>query len=604
MQPIFIKEEMTDMDIRDNKNLPAYAAGGEDPEQDGGLYRPGAEESILSREVVVTDDEDLPQVPAVRRSLNPFAQRAAEAGETASEDTAPEAAAETPSGEEEDPIGSKIGAAGEEAVSETYSHGPGEAMKKKKRPWVLPLVILLLLVLTACGGFYAWGYFRAKETFVKGTKINGIDAESMTPAQVEGILAQTVNDYAMSVSFRDGQSETIRGSQVDYHFVPGDTVKKILEDQDPRFWFMGYFRDNVHTVPETTDFDHDLARKVVLALPELQTKNMTEPTDAYMVLEEKAFAIVPETEGNMMDPAPIADAVIAVLEKSGDGVRAEDVEGAYLHPAVYRDDKELTAEVERLNRLIGADITYIVPEGDEPMRLDGSTLKTWLSRDDKGRYFKDDEVWAKNIAVWVDRVSMNVNTVSDSRRFQATGIGTITVGGGDYGYSVNKYQEKLQLAKELEECKTVKREPVYFTREAGTANGGVGGSYIEADLTRQHVWIYKNGIMVLETDCVSGMPTAKRGTPTGLYQIMYKTTDVNLTGRIQLNGEPEYESHVNYWMPFYSNCGFHDADWRSSFGGNIYRTNGSHGCINLPVSVAPTFYSYVEEGMPVVIYYS
>ena len=580
------------MDTEDKKNLPAYAAGDADPEQDSGFYKPGAEESILSREPDVTDDEDLPPapVPAVPEETEAAGEEEEETGTEEAERPAPYVP-RPGEGAGEDPV----------RPDPSASAGPPE---KKKRFWVLPLVILLLAVIGAGGAFYAWGYFEAKKTFIKGTTINGMDAEGMTPAEVEEAIAEKVNVYEISVTFRDGKSETIDGSQVDYHFVPGDSVTKILEEQDPRCWFMGYFRTNDHKVDEVTDFDPDKAREAVLALPELQKENMKAPTDAYMVLEDKAFAIVPETEGNMMDPAPIADAVVDAVSKSWTYVRAEEVEGAYQHPKIYRDNKDLTGEVDRLNRLIGADITYIVPEGDEPMHLDGSILKTWLSQDENGRYYKDDEVWAHNIAVWVDQIAMNVNTVSDSRQFQATGIGTITVGGGDYGYSVNKYEEKKQLAKELENCEKTEREPVYFTREAGPANGGVGGSYIEADLSRQHVWIYKNGVMVLETDCVSGMPTAKRGTPTGLYQIMYKTTDVNLTGRIQLNGEPEYESHVNYWMPFYSNCGFHDADWRSSFGGSIYRSNGSHGCINLPVSVAPTFYSYVEEGMPVVIYYS
>ena len=60
---------------------------------------------------------------------------------------------------------------------------------------------------------------------------------------------------------------------------------------------------------------------------------------------------------------------------------------------------------------------------------------------------------------------------------------------------------------------------------------------------------------------------------------------------------------VSYWMPFNGNIGMHDASWRSSFGGDIYKTNGSHGCINLPVSVAQELYGYVEKGTPVICYY-
>ena len=47
----------------------------------------------------------------------------------------------------------------------------------------------------------------------------------------------------------------------------------------------------------------------------------------------------------------------------------------------------------------------------------------------------------------------------------------------------------------------------------------------------------------------------------------------------------------------------HDAYWRSSFGGKIYKTNGSHGCINLPPAVAKTVYENISAGMPVLCYH-
>ncbi|HJD30244.1 MAG TPA: L,D-transpeptidase, partial [Candidatus Blautia avicola] len=49
--------------------------------------------------------------------------------------------------------------------------------------------------------------------------------------------------------------------------------------------------------------------------------------------------------------------------------------------------------------------------------------------------------------------------------------------------------------------------------------------------------------------------------------------------------------------------GFHDADWRWYFGGSIYLYNGSHGCINLPVSFAGEFYENLEAGCPIICFY-
>ena len=109
--------------------------------------------------------------------------------------------------------------------------------------------------------------------------------------------------------------------------------------------------------------------------------------------------------------------------------------------------------------------------------------------------------------------------------------------------------------------------------------------------------------MVCDTPCVSGNVNNGHGTPTGVYQILYKDTDTDLKGQQLANGQYSYISHVDYWMPFYGGCGFHDASWRSSFGGGIYKYDGSHGCINLPPSITPEFFSYVRTGMPVVVFY-
>ena len=45
------------------------------------------------------------------------------------------------------------------------------------------------------------------------------------------------------------------------------------------------------------------------------------------------------------------------------------------------------------------------------------------------------------------------------------------------------------------------------------------------------------------------------------------------------------------------------ASWRSQFGGEIYKTNGSHGCVNLPLDAAKTLYENVSYGFPVVCYH-
>ena len=124
----------------------------------------------------------------------------------------------------------------------------------------------------------------------------------------------------------------------------------------------------------------------------------------------------------------------------------------------------------------------------------------------------------------------------------------------------------------------------------------IGDSYVEADLTNQHLYLYQDGEVVLETDFVSGRINNNSRTPEGIFGITYKTRNAVLRGE-------GYATPVNYWMPFYGNYGMHDATWRGAFGGDIYLTNGSHGCINLPLNMAEQIYGYVFKGFPVICYY-
>ena len=118
---------------------------------------------------------------------------------------------------------------------------------------------------------------------------------------------------------------------------------------------------------------------------------------------------------------------------------------------------------------------------------------------------------------------------------------------------------------------------------------------MEVNLTAQHLFFYKDGKRILESDFVSGNVSKKFGTPTGTYPVQYKQNDATLVGE-------DYETPVKYWMPFNKNIGFHDASWRSKFGKDIYLTNGSHGCINMPPANAKKMFQNIQRGVAVVVY--
>lgn len=257
-----------------------------------------------------------------------------------------------------------------------------------------------------------------------------------------------------------------------------------------------------------------------------------------------------------------------------------------------------------MNKYLKTSITYELPNNQTEV-LNHEKLLTWLVKNEDGTYSYNDEIWNKRMRSFVYTLASKANTAGKSRTFNATGLGTRSVSGGNYGYRMNQSEEIAKIKEELGASKAVKRAPVYSAKEVSTENNGLGGNYIEVDLSRQHLWIYKNGQCVLQSDCVSGKMTRDRYTPAGTYYIYSKERNRVLRGtKDPVTGKYPYESPVSYWMPFNRGIGFHDANWRNKFGGNLYVNGGSHGCVNLPVGFAGTMYNTITTGMPVVVYYS
>ena len=125
------------------------------------------------------------------------------------------------------------------------------------------------------------------------------------------------------------------------------------------------------------------------------------------------------------------------------------------------------------------------------------------------------------------------------------------------------------------------------------------GSYVEINLSQQHLWVFQDHNVIYETPITSGATGAGFPTATGLFAIYYKTTNTHLVG-YQYGPRYNYDVAVKYWMPFYLGFGMHDASWRNGkFGGPDYYYGGSHGCVNLPDAAAEFIYNWSVVGTPV-----
>ena len=252
---------------------------------------------------------------------------------------------------------------------------------------------------------------------------------------------------------------------------------------------------------------------------------------------------------------------------------------------------------QKLATVNGMSVTYQMPNKQTEV-LDGLTIASWVNGS-KGLTVSVD---AAKVADYVQGLRNKYDTPTGTQTWQSAD-GTTKSIKTNYGWHIDQTKETEALIANIQSLQSVTREPVYSSRAAQTAMPQWGKTFVEIDISSQHVYFYQDGNCVWDSKCVTGTATdPDRATPTGVFALKYKQRDRVLRGRINpQTGKPSYESPVAYWMPFNGNIGLHDANWRSSFGGNIYLKSGSHGCINLPTKNAKTLYELITPGTVVVV---
>lgn len=480
--------------------------------------------------------------------------------------------------------------------------GQQEEPAEKKKNWKKRLFLtLLLLVILGAAGVYGYYSYYFSDKFFPGTTINNIPCAELTAGEAESLIKAEVEDYRIDLTFRGDVTNTLEGSSMDYAYVSDGHVAEILKSQNPLLWITGYFENFEYEVAENISFDEEMLKSELMALDVMKSENMEAPADAYMTFQNGHFEIIPEVEGTTIDTDKMLDMVKQAVSESSAEFSAEE-SGVYVEPAVRSDNEALNADAESLNGVMTASIIYQLPAGEEV--LNGNNLREWLTKDENGNYVKDEAMIRQKATDYVNDLADRIDTVGKEHPFTTTSGKEITVSGGSYGWKINRTQEVAQLVSEIMNNAQLAREPIYSSREVTTENNGFGDTYVEIDMTDQKVYYYEAGKIVVETDCVTGKMTRSRYTPEGIFTLTFKQKNRTLRGRALGDGTYEYESFVNFWMPFNGNIGLHDAPWRGSFGGDIYTYSGSHGCVNLPYKKAKEIYERITKEVPIICFYS
>jgi len=406
------------------------------------------------------------------------------------------------------------------------------------------------------------------------------------------VSAMTVEEAIQSMNQSDGFSIVMKKDGAEYVVDISEAVTREFADSQVEackeqisFWEYLTHKDVVLSLkPNTATVDQE---KLQTILKEKLPRAISTTADAYF---DKKLNLVEEVQGDDVNFSTLLSEITTDITE-GNELQYELSE-YYNQPKVKSADTSIADAQSKIEKYKNMNITFTF--GNKTEVIDGAMISKYLS-------YKDGELILKKkwITDYVRKLARKYNTYGKTRKFKTTKDGTIKIQGGIMGWWIDEDATVKKIKKLLNQQKSKTLEPVYRNVAAQHGKDDIGDTYAEVSLKRQKMWFYKNGKKKFECSVVTGLPTKERRTVVGVHRVFAKEKDRYL-GTIAVQG---YHTHVNYWMPFnWDGQGFHDATWRNKFGGNIYRTGGSHGCVNMPPSKAAELYNMISIGTPVVVY--
>lgn len=462
---------------------------------------------------------------------------------------------------------------------------PSVYRQRKRKRTIRTVITVAVAVLLAV---YIGGVIFHMRRFGMNTTINGMDVSGKSVKSVERMLLTDAGTYTLDIRFKDDAFKFAIGD-ADSQVALTESVDTLLKKHSPFLWFVNAFYQYDYKVGYTVSCDKEKLEACLQASPALDPASMKASTDAKVVLEDGEAKVISEETGTKLDTAKLYDKVLNALHNYDTTLDVEAAE-CYIPAHILADSESILKTKEAADAFVDIEAVYDFGSYTYTIPKEELTKMAYVSSDGSIRISKS------NVAAYVEKFSEKFTTADTDREFTTHDKKTILVHGGYYGWVIDTETETEELYELLSKKKSFTKEPA-CKRHGYTLceQNDIGSTYVEIDLSNQHVYYYQNGRLKWDSDCVSGQ-TPGHKTPGGLYGLTYKKMHATLIGE-------DYETPVAYWMPFNGGIGLHDANWRGKFGGEIYTYSGSHGCVNLPVDKAAELYEYVEAGMPIVCYW-
>lgn len=419
------------------------------------------------------------------------------------------------------------------------------------------------------------------------TEINGVSVSLKPHKEVSDFISSSIRGYKLQLLERNGETEIISAQDIDLQYNKNINLVQIKHLQNPILWLGTLFKNNVYYLNNLYTYDAGLLNDKINSLKCLNGTKKS-PQNVSFNYSQGSYHIIREQYGYTINKDRFVKAIQLYIDKGKTSLDLNTM-NCYENPTYTVNSKKTFQTKKLLDKYVSAKIIYQF--GNSTEELDGTTINQWLKVDKN----LDVTIDKESVAKYIDALSKKYNTVGINREFQSSIGKKIVIKGGIYGWKINREAEIEALYNHIKQGKKIEKEPVYLQKASTREGNEIGKTYIEINITRQFLWFYKDGKLIASGPVVTGNPNRNNATVLGAYMINYKQKGATLRG-------PDYAAKVTYWMPFFGNIGVHDASWRYRFGGDIYKRNGTHGCVNASLYMAKTIFENIEEGTPVILY--
>ncbi|KAF1295256.1 hypothetical protein BAU15_05765 [Enterococcus sp. JM4C] len=467
--------------------------------------------------------------------------------------------------------------------------GRTRARQKRSASKIVLFVILGIVILLAGGYTYRSIYYT--KHFLPKTEVNSVDISDLTIDEAKNALQKEYSSKVFTIQEEGKTWHEVKKSELGVSPNFTKELEILRQKQNPWGWAISYVSAAEKETLSSLDVDQEKLTASIATIKNNLVKlneSRTKSEDAKVIRTESGFSIQKETVGNSIN---IDEAIASITQTATEGKETIDLLDFRVKPTVTADDENLKKEIEKANKIAQVKATYTI--NGASFVIPTATIMEWIET-------KDSDISLNNekLTAYVNELAAMYNTSSNPTKFTSTRRGEVSVPAGSYSWTIQVDQEAAALRDSIMAGEDFTRSPI--VQGSTTADHAlVGSTYIEVDLQNQHMWFYKDGALVLETDVVTGKPSSP--TPAGVFYVWNHEQNATLRG---LNDDgTKYASPVKYWMPIdWTGVGIHDSDWQPQYGGELWKTVGSHGCVNTPPGVMKQLYGAVENGTPVLVF--